>query len=66
MNNLRSDIRHDFEYSIKTFSPSENLCGGLLSEYDVMKAHVLFNQVSFHTDKALLQLRFVESIVVDN
>ena len=30
-----------------------------------LKTHVLFNQVSFHTDKALLQLRFVESIIVD-
>jgi hypothetical protein len=30
-----------------------------------LKTHVLFNQVSFHTDKALSQLRFVESIMVD-
>ena len=30
-----------------------------------LKTHVLFNQVSFHTDKALSQLDFVESIMVD-
>ena len=39
MDSLRIDVRHDLEYSLKTFSPSENLCGGILSEYDVMKAH---------------------------
>ena len=30
-----------------------------------LKTHVLFNQVSFHTDKALSQLHFVEAIVVE-
>ena len=30
-----------------------------------LKTHVLFNQVSFHTNEALSQLRFVESIIVD-
>jgi len=30
-----------------------------------LKTHVLFNQVSFHTEKALSQLHFVESIMVD-
>ena len=29
-----------------------------------LKTHVLFNQVSFHTEKVLSQLRFVESIMV--
>lgn len=29
-----------------------------------LKTHVLFNQVSFHTEKVLAQLRFVESIMV--
>ena len=31
-----------------------------------LKTHVLYNQVSFHTNKALSQLSFVESIIVDN
>ena len=41
--------------------------GELSSEAAVvqLKTHVLFNQVSFHTDKALSQLKFVESIIVD-
>lgn len=31
-----------------------------------LKTHVLFNQVSFHTNEALSQLQFVETMVVDN
>lgn len=31
-----------------------------------LKTHVLYNQVSFHTNKSLSQLSFVESIIVDN
>ena len=48
-----------------TISLYEN--GELSAEAAVvqLKTHVLFNQVSFHTDKALSQLRFVEAIVVD-
>ena len=48
-----------------TISLYEN--GELSAEAAVvqLKTHVLFNQVSFHTDKALSQLRFVESIIVD-
>ena len=48
-----------------TISLYEN--GELSAEAAVvqLKTHVLFNQVSFHTDKALLQLQFVESIIVD-
>ena len=29
-----------------------------------LKTHILFNQVSFHIDKALSQLHFVESLMV--
>ena len=39
MNTLRIDIRQDFEYSIRTYSPDKDAHGGLLSEYDVLKAH---------------------------
>ncbi|MBR5989816.1 MAG: Fic family protein [Prevotella sp.] len=40
MEKLRSDIRNDFEYSIRTYNPSCVCDGGCyLSEYDVMKAH---------------------------
>lgn len=39
MNNLRKDIRADFEYSLKCYNPSKNVEKALLSEYDVMKAH---------------------------
>ena len=48
-----------------TISLYEN--GELSAEAAVvqLKTHVLFNQVSFHTDKALSQLRFVESIILD-
>ena len=48
-----------------TISLYEN--GELSAEAAVvqLKTHVLFNQVSFHTDKALSQLRFVEAIIVD-
>lgn len=47
-----------------TISLYEN--GELSAEAAViqLKTHVLFNQVSFHTDKALSQLHFVESIMV--
>lgn len=47
-----------------TISLYEN--GELSSEAAVvqLKTHVLFNQVSFHTEKVLAQLRFVESIMV--
>ena len=48
-----------------TISLYEN--GELSAEAAVvqLKTHVLFNQVSFHTDKALSQLQFVEAIIVD-
>ena len=48
-----------------TISLYEN--GELSAEAAVvqLKTHVLFNQVSFHTNEALSQLRFVESIIVD-
>ena len=48
-----------------TISLYEN--GELSAEAAVvqLKTHVLFNQVSFHTKKALAQLHFVESIIVD-
>lgn len=39
MDSLRYDIRNDFEYAIKTYSPSTSRENALLSEYDVMKAH---------------------------
>ena len=47
-----------------TISLYEN--GELSAEAAVvqLKTHVLFNQVSFHTEKVLAQLRFVESIMV--
>lgn len=47
-----------------TISLYEN--GELSAEAAVvqLKTHILFNQVSFHTDKALSQLNFVESIMV--
>ena len=47
-----------------TISLYEN--GELSAEAAVvqLKTHVLFNQVSFHTEKALSQLHFVESIMV--
>lgn len=49
-----------------TISLYEN--GELSAEAAVvqLKTHVLFNQVSFHTDKALSQLCFVEAVVLDN
>lgn len=48
-----------------TISLYEN--GELSAEAAVvqLKTHVLFNQISFHTDSALAQLRFVESIILD-
>ena len=48
-----------------TISLYEN--GELSAEAAVvqLKTHVLFNQVSFHTDKALSQLRFVGAMIVD-
>lgn len=48
-----------------TISLYEN--GELSAEAAVvqLKTHVLFNQVSFHTDKSLSQLRFVDSIIVE-
>jgi len=47
-----------------TISLYEN--GELSAEAAVvqLKTHVLFNQVSFHTDRAISQLNFVESIMV--
>lgn len=47
-----------------TISLYEN--GELSAEAAVvqLKSHVLFNQVSFHTEKVLTQLHFVESIMV--
>ncbi len=47
-----------------TISLYEN--GELSAEAAVVQlmTHVLFNQVSFHTEKVLAQLRFVESIMV--
>lgn len=47
-----------------TISLYEN--GELSAEAAVvqLKTHILFNQVSFHTDRALSQLNFVESIIV--
>ncbi len=47
-----------------TISLYEN--GELSAEAAVvqLKTHVLFNQVSFHTEKSLMRLHFVESIVV--
>lgn len=47
-----------------TISLYEN--GELSAEAAVvqLRTHVLFNQVSFHTEKALAQLRFVESKLV--
>lgn len=47
-----------------TISLYEN--GELSAEAAVvqLKTHVLFNQVSFHTDKSILQLHFVESMMV--
>lgn len=47
-----------------TISLYEN--GELSAEAAVvqLRTHVLFNQVSFHTEKVLAQLRFVESIMV--
>lgn len=47
-----------------TISLYEN--GELSAEAAVvqLKTHVLFNQVSFHTDKSISQLRFVESVMV--
>lgn len=47
-----------------TISLYEN--GELSAEAAVvqLKTHVLFNQVSFHTEKVLTQLRFIESIMV--
>ena len=47
-----------------TISLYEN--GELSAEAAVvqLKTHVLFNQVSFHTEKVLTRLRFIESIMV--
>lgn len=47
-----------------TISLYEN--GELSAEAAVvqLRTHVLFNQVSFHTEKVLAQLRFMESIMV--
>lgn len=47
-----------------TISLYEN--GELSAEAAVvqLKSHVLFNQVSFHTEKVLAQLHFIESIMV--
>jgi len=39
MDTLRIDIRQDFEYSIRTYAPDKDTHGGILSEYDVLKAH---------------------------
>ena len=47
MNTLRIDIRQDFEYSIRTYSPDKDAHGGLLSEYDVLlkkKKTVIFSR----------------------
>lgn len=43
MDNLRKDIKEDFEYSKTQYHPSENCNGGLLSEYDIMKAHYILS-----------------------
>ena len=47
-----------------TISLYEN--GELSAEAAVvqLKTHVIFNQVSFHTDKSLSQLHFIESMMV--
>lgn len=39
MNTLRTDVREDFEYTLRTYTPDEDSHGGILSEYDVLKAH---------------------------
>ena len=48
-----------------TFSLYENGERRAVAAVVQLKTHVLFNQVSFHTNKALSQLRFVESIIVN-
>lgn len=71
--NRRSAPLHDFDIVLgpvandnlyATISMYEN--GQLSVEAAIvqLKTHVLFNQVSFHTEKVLSYIRFVESIVV--
>ncbi len=43
MDHLRKEIREDFEYSKKQYNPAEDCNGGLLSEYEVMKAHYILS-----------------------
>ena len=43
MNHLRKDIREDFEYSIRQYNPSKDCNGGLLSEYEIVKAHYILS-----------------------
>lgn len=72
--NRRNAPLHDYDIVLgpvandnlyATISLYEN--GELSAEAAVvqLKTHVLFNQVSFHTDKSLSQLRFVDSIIVE-
>lgn len=71
--NRRYALFHDYDIVLgpvandnlyATISLYEN--GELSAEAAVvqLRTHVLFNQVSFHTEKALAQLRFVESRMV--
>ena len=71
--NRRYALLHDYDIVLgpvandnlyATISLYEN--GELSAEAAVvqLKTHVLFNQVSFHTEKALSQLHFVESIIM--
>ncbi len=43
MDHLRKDIREDFEYSKRQYNPAEDCNGGLLSEYEIMKAHYILS-----------------------
>ena len=74
VNNRRKAPLHDYDIVLgpvandnlyATISLYEN--GQLSVEAAIvqLKTHVLYNQVSFHTNKALSQIRFVESIKVE-
>lgn len=43
MEHLRKDIREDFEYSRRQYNPAVDCNGGLLSEYEIMKAHYILS-----------------------
>lgn len=43
MDHLRKDIREDFEYSVKQYDPARDCNGGLLSEYEILKAHYILS-----------------------